>query len=163
MFDFDQTLFKLNVNWAEAKETEYKRYHLEMMATKDRKFSKKVIKLIKKLHKDYYLSIFSMNYKQPIIEVIINSGLSHYMSVEARNTVNKQKPDPEGLFNIYWKYSGSFDPHEIVMVGDSWYDVHAAKNFKCRSIILETDHTPEGADHYIKDLKELPDLLERIY
>jgi pyrophosphatase PpaX len=73
--------------------------------------------------------------------------------------VKNAKPDPEGIFLALKELNGR--PEETVMVGDSHYDIEAAKNAGVSSVgvswswkgrsYLEEFHP----DHLIDDMREL--------
>jgi pyrophosphatase PpaX len=86
----------------------------------------------------------------------LDSFISSIVTVE---DVEKPKPDPEGIFRAIKELGGTLE--QTIMVGDSHYDIEAAKNAGVGSVgvswswkgraYLEEYHP----DHLIDDMREL--------
>jgi pyrophosphatase PpaX len=88
------------------------------------------------------------------------AGLDSYISsIVTVEDVQKPKPDPEGIFRALKELESR--PEEAIMVGDSHFDIEAAKNAGVGSVgvswswkgrsYLEVYHP----DHLIDDMREL--------
>jgi len=88
------------------------------------------------------------------------AGIKRYFEVVVTgDDVERTKPDPEGLMLI----AEELGDHRLVVVGNGENDIRAAKNFGAVSVFFSPKgETHRDADFNIKDLRELPALVENI-
>lgn len=146
VFDFDETLFNLNADWAALKAGADRR-DIEMAAIEGRRFAPEIIEVIDALDEHYQIAILSKNLSETI-ETLLALELED-IHVLGRDRVGKLKPDPDGLQDI----SRHFGTHRLLMVGDSWDDIEAAQRFGCKSASL--DRSLLGATFYIDHINAL--------
>lgn len=117
--------------------------------------------VIAELHaKGIQIGIVTSKIRKTTLMGLKLTGLDSYISsIVTIDDVKNAKPDPEGIFRALKELNGR--PEETVMVGDSHYDIEAAKNAGVSSVgvswswkgrsYLEEFHP----DHLIDDMREL--------
>ena len=135
------------------------------------KYAKKFIKpfpgvksVLKKLKKDYELGVVSNCAHKEIISILKASGIDVKLFdvIIGDDEVRHGKPWPNEIFKAERLTHHNAD----YMVGDSPYDIIAGKKAKCKTIsVLTGDFNrkrlkEENPDYIIKNLKELPEILE---
>jgi phosphoglycolate phosphatase len=178
IFDFDGTLFHLDVDWNTLKtalgvqpengETlgeVIQRYNqekhpdlavvtaAEVDAVKDSRLASEIAQTLVKLQQNgKQLAIFTRNSRLAVEAVL--GDLAIY--IVGREDVKQLKPHPEGLQMILEHFGASAD--NAALVGDTYQDVEAARAAGIASIIVKNpnlQYQPEGADHYIENLEAL--------
>lgn len=184
IFDFDGTLFDLNVDWGQLRVDlmlhgsqvklgdEIERYKIsgddrlqvvarrEMAAANGRHLDSSVERMLNELSTGYHIAIFSRNSRQSIEEVMRNSVLERAPHIVAREDTSRLKPDPEGLTAILTHFSVS--PRHALVIGDTFHDIEAAKRAGIASLIVRNNRNhfiPDGADAYIESLENLIDTI----
>lgn len=151
VFDLDGTLCDLAVDWSSV--TDENRHEKELASVDDIYLSKTNFDILNELRKSYKLAIFSRNLHITAETFIKESG-GPEMFIVGRDDTQKIKPDPEGLRLI----SEHFETKRLIMVGDSWHDVQAARNFYIPSIVVvnpKQKFKPGQATYYINNLNDL--------
>lgn len=181
LFDFDGTLFYMNVDWGRVKADldkigakdintisslprHIKDRALEILETAEKegiekgKIAHGALEVLNRLSKTHKLAVISRNIHQTLRSGIEKIGYKGEIVVIGRDDVAKLKPDPEGVSAALFKLS--VQPEEAVYVGDTTHDVEAAKIAGMHSIIVDNPHNafrPENADEYIASLSDLID------
>lgn len=181
IFDFDGTIFNLDVDWAELKNSlgldqndlalgeAIEQYHQEksdkINVITDRELEAVGIQGLSEavgntfkslLSKNYKLAIFSRNSSKTIKKVLKNSRLDDNIYIVGREEVNRLKPDKEGLEFILKHYY--VEPQEAVLVGDTYHDIVAGHAAGTKVVIVDNpknQYIPEGADKYISDIADI--------
>lgn len=187
VFDFDGTLFDLEVNWRDLRERLGLGEHdsigdyiadnrgdedvlsvlssCELDAAGSRVIDKPIADTLKSIHDNGVdIAILSRNCKEVIKGVLDRSGLGFDIYTISRDDVSKDKPDPEGMENILKHFSVD-DRGSVFMVGDTYHDVQLAANSGVKSVIVRNDkinYAPEGADIYIDEVSEMSAIVESI-
>jgi HAD superfamily hydrolase (TIGR01549 family) len=180
IFDFDGTLFHLNIDWDKLKTDlglskdlnlgeAIQSFHekgdkktkiiteTEILAVKGRKLEDEVAKTIVNLQQQSYkIAIFSRNSSEAIATVLKNSGLGESIFICGREHTAKLKPNSEGLQLILDHFS--LNSIEAIMVGDTYHDIEAANALGMHVTIVanaNNSYSPNGAHRYIASLSEL--------
>lgn len=182
-FDFDGTLFHLNVDWQKLKEElgvansgkslgevlqEYieiqhpnlqKVTEVEIAAIGDSRLDDSTSNLLLKLSEQYKVSIFTRNSRHAVEKLLQGLKIGNELLIVGREDVNNIKPHPEGLESIASAF-GCLNS-EVLLVGDTYHDVEAARAIGATSVIVKNkqlQHSPVG-DYNIESLTELTELL----
>lgn len=188
LFDLDDTLVNLDVNWDFVKKSVSAitngstNSFREAYANAD-DFVKKVlsdtlmdleikgahsskpvdgINVINNLKERHKIAIVTRNCKK-CAEIALNKHVNHCPLVIGREDVQNLKPHPEGLILAINKLK--LNPKSTVLVGDSNYDVEAGHAAGIKVIIVNNStlaYPPTGYDYYISNLYELPELIKQI-
>lgn len=119
-----------------------------------------VSEILKLLHKKYKLGIVSSRGKESMHLLLKKYALEHFFyTVIDREDVKKHKPDPEGILRAMKLISGKKE--ETIYIGDTNVDILAAKGAGIKSIIVGKENS-HGAEYHIKNLRELPTLLQSL-
>lgn len=116
-------------------------------------------RVLTKLSKEYKLAIYSRSTSKDIIHVLKFDKFKPSVAVIGNSVF--YKPDPRAMQMI----ATTLNEIDLIMVGDTYHDLQAARNYGCPCIIVRNpslDWIPVGADYYINSLEELPELLESI-
>lgn len=118
---------------------EERRYHYFKILDDKKIIFPGVEELIKKLKKKYKLAIATGS-SRVTTRYSINKRFQNYFDfIVTINDVKRGKPAPDQLFLICKKLN--VKPFECLMVGDSLYDILAAKNAKMDSVGVLTGYT----------------------
>ena len=96
------------------------------------------------LHKSYFEELL------PYFDMYVSSISCGY-----------RKPNPKGLNDIAEHFGIS--PDEMIYIGDEEKDIHAAKRFGCKSVLIDRSKTGMyfGQDFTVSNLNELFDVLKK--
>lgn len=180
IFDFDGTLFDLNIDWDNLRTQlgiagtdislgeliqKYRNEQnpeleivtrAELNAVQGRNFPSVSMETLERLQNSYRIAIFTRNSRQAVEALLVSTAIEKSIYIVGREDVRKLKPDPEGLTVIMHHFKAK--PEEAVLVGDTYHDVKTAKAIGTKSIIVanpKLQFTPEGADAYIETLADL--------
>ena len=91
-------------------------------------------------------------------DYLAGAGLTAYFSeVTSAGTAFARKPDPAG--NLYLMETHGLDPRRTLAVGDRELDILAAKNAGIHACLFSPEPQETAADHRIRELTELDDLV----
>ncbi|MHA1377184.1 MAG: HAD family hydrolase [Candidatus Helarchaeota archaeon] len=94
------------------------------------------VELLHNLSKKFDLAIFTSSKRKVILELLEKFGIKEYFkSVLSMEDVNKPKPHPEGILKVVSQL-GTYDPDNIIYVGDLKTDIQAARAANIRSIAV---------------------------
>ena len=120
-------------------------------------------RILKQLSKEYSLCLLSNNSHESIIKVLKKTKLDKRLFdvIVGSNDVKHPKPFPDEIYKAEKKLKKKVK----YMVGDSLQDIKTAKRAKVKSIIVlnapkQTWKDLKKADFTIKDIKELPKIIE---
>ncbi len=140
------------------------RYEVEAAKTTDLLPGvREVLKTLKA--KGLKLAVFTYNNSEAAKIALERTGIIEFFDVVlARDNVPKPKPNPEHL-KVVLQALG-IGPNEVVVVGDSEMDIKPCKALGVRVVSVTTGIRTEeelkkyDPDFIIRELKELPDLIE---
>ncbi|MGQ9759972.1 MAG: HAD family hydrolase [Candidatus Methanomethylicaceae archaeon] len=125
--------------------------------------AKEVLDILKT--KGLRLAVFTYNNSQAAEIGLKKNGIMDFFdAVVARDSVLRPKPNPEHLNAVLEKLG--IEPNEAIVVGDSEMDIKPCKKLGVRVVAVTTGVRTEeelrkfNPDFVIKDLRELPDLIE---
>lgn len=187
IFDFDGTLFHLEVNWEKLNQILQSAFGVDSLARLDgipSRQRKQVLEVIEEhelsgirkgralpgalyilnsLSKSYKLAIASRNNHRVVSAGMKKIGFNQDLLVIGREDVDKYKPNPEAVQLALKKLE--LLPGQVVIVGDTTHDVAAAKAIGAIAIVVHNPtltFTPQGAQYYIENIGELLPLLASI-
>lgn len=142
---------------------EERRYHyFRSLGRKNILFSG-VEKLLKDLKRDYKLAIATGSSRVTVRYSLNKHFLNFFDSIVTVNDVKNGKPAPDQLFFVSKKLK--VKPSNCLMVGDSLYDIIAAKNAGMDCVGVLTGYTSKeellgvGANKVLKSVKEIKKFL----
>jgi phosphoglycolate phosphatase len=183
LFDFDGTLFDLEVDWTalraslpldrdETLGAAIQRFKddgdpvldtittAEVEAVGDRRLDPAVVATLRELGDRFALAVCTRNSRAAVLAAIEGTGLEATLSVVGREDVARLKPDPEAVEVALTRFGAR--ANQAVLVGDTYHDVEAARAAGTGVVVLVNPRlarVPEGADHYVKVFTGLPQLL----
>ncbi len=127
---------------------------------------KNVNQVLKKIKKKFKLALISNCTKPEILALLKGAKIdaSIFDVIISKNEVSKPKPNPDEIFRA----QSLIHSEASYLVGDSVNDIKAAKMANVKSIVVLTGNLPKKEilnakpDYVIKDISELPKLLESI-
>ena len=106
------------------------------------------------------MAVVSNKPEDLVVKICGKLGVRDFFTcIYGPESLNKMKPDPEGLFK-FLNMIGVSSEHSL-MVGDSYTDIQAGKSAKCHTCgvlygIGDTNELiEERADFYIRSMEEL--------
>lgn len=121
--------------------------------------------VLKKLHEEgYKIGIISTRSKEGIQGILDDFSLRGYVDdICGVYDVEKQKPDPEGIFKLVERNGWN---RECVMIGDSMMDIGCGINYGAYTVAYLNDpvrskQLAEAANDSITDMEQLPDILKK--
>ena len=182
LFDFDGTLFDLEVDWAalraglalHAGETlgaAIQRFKdtgdpileritaAEVAAVGDQRLDPAVVATLRGLAGRFALAVCTRNSRAAVMAALAGTGLEDTVLVVGREDVARLKPDPEAIEVALARVGAR--PEQAVLVGDTYHDVEAGRAAGTGVVVLVNERlarVPEGADRYVKVFTELPQL-----
>lgn len=181
IFDFDGTLFDLEVDWAELKnklktDIGVNSLHVinrdsnpqaikligevELEGVKNGFPKSNALKILNKLKFNYKISVTSRNNRCAVIAGLKKIGFNQELPIVAREDVKFQKPHPEALQLALSKMN--IKSSEVLVVGDTNHDIDAAKKLGSLCVVVKNTKlrfVPKGADYYIDTLADLDKIL----
>lgn len=182
IFDFDGTLFDLEVDWRLLNKTLNEKFGIKSLTNPFPDnikndvidaigvFEKKGIEqgvslvdsqdVLEKLSKEYIIAVTSRNNRATVKDGLKKMGFKKPIEVVGREDVTLPKPHPEALKLTLDKIG--LQPGQVVVVGDTTHDLEAAKILGIICIIVKNQKLafqPKGADFYIDSLAGLPQLM----
>lgn len=127
--------------------------------------------LLKKLKAEgKSIGMVSSAHSKSLNAALVRADVIRYFDVVISGTdVKIRKPDPEGIEQAIIKMNG--EKNRAVMIGDSEYDIQAAKNAGIDSILFHPSHNStfwdikelrkENPTYVVSSFKQLSALLER--
>lgn len=94
------------------------------------KIKQNLIKELKKLKKEYILTVFTSKNKKRTLKILKRYRLFDY--IVTSDDVKKGKPNPEGVIKILSKFR--INHENCLYIGDSTYDLDAANSAKVKYI-----------------------------
>lgn len=94
------------------------------------KIKQNLIKELKKLKKEYILTVFTSKNKKRTLKILKKYRLFDY--IVTSDDVKKGKPNPEGVIKILSKFR--INHENCLYIGDSTYDLDAANSAKVKYI-----------------------------
>ena len=94
------------------------------------KIKQKLIKELKKLKKEYILTVFTSKNKKRTLKILKKYRLFDY--IVTSDDVKKGKPNPEGVIKILSKFR--INHENCLYIGDSTYDLDTANSAKVKYI-----------------------------
>jgi len=187
IFDFDGTLFLLEVDWEQLNrdlqrtfgidsllhltELSSEQYHSALRLVREAELAgvakgrpaKGAREVLETLAQTYQLAFISRNTREAVLEGLKEIGYHTSAIITAKQDMKQPKPHPDSLETTLHTLGVSTD--EAVMVGDTYHDVDMAKTAHVKSVVVKNaklTFQPLGADYYINSLRELPALLNEI-
>lgn len=122
-----------------------------------------VEEVINELSKSYRMCIVTSALKGDFLTIHERTGLlSYFEFFLANGEYPRSKPNPDPYLTALEKIGGK--PEEAVVIEDSLRGVQAGVNAEITTVAIPTEMTAGSdfsiADHRIKSIKELPDLLK---
>jgi HAD superfamily hydrolase (TIGR01549 family) len=112
--------------------------------------------------KGYKLAIVSQRRRESIEKIVKYMKIDHYFDlVIGREDVKLPKPNPEPLVKALDYFKVKQD--EAMYIGDMEEDVLAAKAAKISCVFISQTKKSYDAEHHIKSIAELPDLIKKNY
>jgi HAD superfamily hydrolase (TIGR01549 family) len=181
IFDFDGTLFHLNIEWRDLKnrlasigvmditsieslEADKRQLALEMIQQAEAdgivngEAAPDALNVLNVLKRDYALALVSRNLKGTLEEGLKKIGYTDAIITIGREDVRSPKPDPQG-FRYALKELG-VNSDQAIIVGDTNHDVEAGKAIDVPVYVVHNPSLvfqPEGAQKYIASLSDLID------
>lgn len=118
-----------------------------------------VLETLKKLHRKYNLAIFTSRTQLSLKVILKNHRVDTlFKQLVTLEHVQNHKPHPEGLLKILKELNCR--PQEAVYVGDTQFDIQAAKAARVKAILIHPDknHGLEP-DHHLQEFSDLEKLL----
>lgn len=114
--------------------------------------------------RDYRKAIVSNKFRSISLQVLERLGLSqHFDEVAGVDTFPERKPSPLPVLRMLEKFS--VNPEEALMVGDSMYDIQAARAAGAKTVAAAYGYGSRGfsddADFTITDFPQLVEVVER--
>jgi HAD superfamily hydrolase (TIGR01509 family) len=137
----------------------YKNFFLSKKANKLIKIFPFVNDAIDMLSKKFTLAIFSNANKLTLYRDLKELDLNKFSLILAKEDVSKPKPSEEGIIKIMNELN--FTPQETAYIGDCIIDVLAARNAKCKAIVvlsgmgLEIHLRKSKPDYIFKDILDM--------
>lgn len=180
IFDFDGTLFHLEVDWQMMKQelassdslisigdliqqfvtqdnpALQKVTDLELASVRDAKLDKAIVNTLVRLSRSFKLAIFTRNSRYVVEKTIEKTALQGKIYIIGREDVRHLKPHTEGLEIILKHFSCR--PNNALLIGDTYHDVEAAQSLSIGSVIVANprlEYAPKGADFYIGGITDL--------
>lgn len=183
LLDFDGTIFNLEMDWAGLKETLKRDFGIETynIMGKQPDVNKKALKtilgaelsgvengnplpgaleILTRLSDNFKMAFTSRNCREAIEAGLAKIGFDQPKPIVGREDVEHGKPHPEAI-EIALSHLG-LKSDQVVLVGDTYHDLEAAHALDVACVIVKNEkqtYSPEGAEHYIDTLHELPALL----
>jgi len=171
----------LNVldTWGAANPTDFWKFYDEidfekrkiLLAKKELSLFDDVIEPLEKIfnHVDYKKLAIVTNTIDVIVNYILNTfNISGYFqdvfSLGSENDQSYAKPSPNGILTILKKFNYNSKVNKAIMIGDSIFDIMAAKKAKISACLIRRDIEKNykeweiQPDYVIKSLNELIDL-----
>jgi phosphoglycolate phosphatase len=179
-FDFDGTLFDLQIDWDNLRKEldiaegvkigeTIQQYmdqndpklsivdRIEMEAVGDSRISDENAGVIEQLsNKGLRLAIFTRNSELAVEKSLEGTDISKRITIVGREAVRRLKPDPEGINILLAKFD--LKPSSAILVGDTYQDVEVARNAGLKSVIVHNpllQFEPKGADYYLQKLGDI--------
>ncbi|MBX9695243.1 MAG: HAD hydrolase-like protein, partial [Cyanobacteria bacterium] len=131
-----------------------------------------VVEILDRLHDhpDTYLGLLTGNIEEGARIKLNRFGLNHYFPFGAygSDSADRMKLPDIAKRKAFDHYKIQFRPDQIVIVGDSIYDVMCAKGYGARCIAVNTGVTPRSAleqydpEHLFANLENTEEVLEAI-
>lgn len=187
VFDFDGTLFDLDIDWAKLKnklginesdslqtfldqqtsirakqETYAVIEQAEIEAVHKATLNPSTARMLDELSEKYKIIIFSRNSKQAIKQAFSSCPkVLEKMTIIGREVYDDLKPDVKALrvalSNI------DINPSSVLVIGDTYHDLEVAKALSVQCIIVsnpKNKYIPGGATYYIDKINEVTNILE---
>ena len=123
---------------------------------------KRLLTMLKDNH--YSLVILSNKIRQAVVEQLSYTDLLDFFDmIIGGDDVDKAKPDPEGIMRIKEQFKD-----DAIMIGDSIYDIQAAKNAQvqsiavCWGVVSKETFENEKPDKIIEDPKQLLNAIKEL-
>lgn len=90
-------------------------------------------------------------------------GIRQYFDgMYTQENIGRLKPEPDGLHKLCQEYQ--IKPEQLLMVGDRWVDIQAAKAARADGCFYNTNDipVPDGVDILVGDIRELIMLLANV-
>jgi phosphoglycolate phosphatase len=115
--------------------------------------------------RDYHKAIVSNKFRSISLEVLKKLGLAQYFEeVAGVDTFPERKPSPLPVLRMLERFATS--PEETIMVGDSMYDIQAARAAGAKAVAAAYGYGSRGfsedADFIITDFPQLRDIVKRL-
>ena len=121
--------------------------------------------VLRKLHDEgYKIGIISTRSRAGIESILKDFSMSDLVDdICGYTDVEKQKPDPEGIFKLVER-NGWY--RECVVIGDSLMDIGCGKNYGAYTVAYlgdpkRSDQLSQAANGSISDLEQLPEILKK--
>lgn len=183
IFDFDGTLFDLEIDWQKLNftiksELNVDSLHVnkssnkaafkligqaELEGVQKGRPKQDALKTLNQLKGTYKLAVTSRNNRSTVTAGLNKIGFEQKLPIVARENVKIPKPHPEALELTLNKLK--LKPSDVLVVGDTNHDIEAAKNLGARCVAvknLKLKFAPEGADFYIDSLADLEKVINTI-
>lgn len=187
IFDFDGTLFHLDVDWKNLNQIldiqfgpdtltdmsgltpeQYDQaldsiLKAELAGVDNGEPAQGALETLNIVAREYELAVTSRNTREAVMAGLNKIGLSKPPVVVAKQDVTKLKPHPESLELTLTKLSVKAE--QAVLVGDTYHDINAAHAAGIPCIIVKNKnlaYEPPEADYYVDSLADLPGLLESL-
>lgn len=184
VFDFDGTLFDLDVDWAALRrelrvpdgeplggvmqrmvEADDPLLNLitdhELRAVGDHRVMPDIAVALEKLADRYALAVCTRNSRMAVARAFEGVAVGPKLAVIGREDVRRLKPDPDGPLRLLDHFS--VPPTSAALIGDTFHDVQAARAAGIHSIVVRNKrlaYVPEGADLYIELISDLVTALD---
>lgn len=183
IFDFDGTLFHLDVDMEDVRQklnvspdenignviqsyikNDDSRLDIiteaEINSIGERRLSDDVVNILSKLiARHVRIGVFTRNSRRAVETVLENTNFTEPILIVGREDIVWQKPRPDGIVQLMER--SAVISSETILVGDTTHDVEAARSAGVQVIIVENKRLifrPDGADYYIDDICQLTDL-----
>ncbi len=183
IFDFDGTLFHLDVDWESVRRkldvgaTEtlgeaIQRLALaqdpslaavtatELAALGDRRLDPAVAGTLEALAARYRIAVLTRNSREVVLRAFAGTTVADSLYVVGREDSALLKPDPAGLRMVLDHFE--VGPAQAVLIGDTYHDVEAARAAGMCCVVVHSDrlaYRPTGADRYLNQIADLLPLL----
>ena len=184
IFDFDGTLFHLDVDWGAVRSSlgltpdggrlgeaiqrmvDARDPRLDAVTRAEvagvgaRRVATEVTDTLRRLSHRCALAVCTRNSRHAVERAFAGTPMATRLTVVGREDAPRLKPDPSAL-RLAMAAAGAPAEH-VVVVGDTFHDVDAARAAGARCVVVANERlarAPTGADHYIGRITELPALL----
>jgi HAD superfamily hydrolase (TIGR01549 family) len=183
IFDFDGTLFHLDVDWESVRRTldvgatetlgeAIQRLALaqdpslaavtatELAALGDRRLDPAVAGTLEALAGRYRIAVLTRNSREVVLRAFAGTTVADSLYVVGREDSALLKPDPAGLRMVLDHFE--IGPAQAVLIGDTYHDVEAARTAGMYCVVVHNDrlaYRPTGADRYLNQIADLLPLL----
>lgn len=155
LFDFDGTLFDLEIN--EKRRGTKKRK--EAKAIKNKTFEPETLDVLETLLRDYRIDIITRNHTDTVTTFLYRHWI-HNVSVWGDGYGFELKPHPQPAYFAMAQAGVTAD--ETLVIGDSIHDLNLAKAIGSKCAIVanhKLEYQPEGADYYLGNLSDIYEIL----